>query len=150
MNDAAQYLDPTAAPVRYATELLSLDTTILQGRVVTPAPGLVYPFAASRHQFLLPLAGVRWVYRDVLSVKNNVAAANGRRYTLTLRDMDGRYVVQDMPFSRLAEIPVAPGSWTVRGLLIRPTFIDWRRSFVRAIAPPPTGILYFDLLYMQK
>jgi hypothetical protein len=147
MNDAAEYLDPTAAPLRSQTELLSLDTTLLQGRVVVPAPGLVYPFAVARHQFDAPLMGVRWMPLELLSAKGNVAAGQGRRYTLTLRDRDGRYVVQDLPLLRMAELASGPGSWTVRGLLIGPSFIDWRRSFVRAVAPLPAGILYFDLLY---
>lgn len=147
MNDAAaRYMDPTAAPVRGASELLSLDTEYLQGRRVVPQPGLVYPFVVARHQYQRPIMGVRWMPLELYTVKGNAPANNGRHYTLTLRDQDGKYVVQDVPLSRLAELASGPGSWTVRNWLIEPRFIDWRRSFVRAINPE-RNILYFDLIY---
>ena len=141
-----EYFDPTINPPRSASETLQVDTTFLNGQPTVPKPGVVWTFNGARSQDTKTLIRVSWISASTLDDKNLPLFPDGNRYTLTLRDLDGNYIVQDLPLCRIGNAPLQPGV-VVRNLDFSPVYIDWRRSYIRGIQPLLAGVIALELWY---
>ena len=137
--NAAQNIAVDAGLVRGASEVVALDFDTLNGQAVVTKAGVEYPFPTANLQSERRVVQLRLVRgKDVgLTVSGSIL--------LTLRDPVGRYIVQDLPLRRVAEENVK--GWIVRNLIYRPTLIDWRQCFAKAVDNTVSGIMELEIIY---
>lgn len=143
----AQAFDPTANPPRSASEVLRVDTRFLNGQPFVAHAGAVFPFPTAKMQATHRLIGMQWLKFQLVKDPLFPTLLQGAGYTVTLRDFDGNFICQDLPLSRLGSWPVTATQSNSRTLWFSATFIDWRRSFVRAIVPVADRVIAIEAIY---
>jgi len=133
----------TGGIVRGASEVITVDTSSVAGKLLPPKAGRTYGFDAARMQHDRRVVAIRPVY------DKGFKAAQAVALVITLRDRNGNYIMEDMPVRRLSE-EMAFQNWVVRNLLIRPRFVDWRKSYVRWVASPLVTGVKIEIIYENK
>jgi hypothetical protein len=140
----------TSALVAGASDFVTLNTAYYNGAIVGNKGGLEIPFTDIAGAWLdRPVIQVRFYTSERLEgFKPPVNQVNAAAFLLNLRDTDGRFVLSDMPISRLSELRFG-GVNVVRNLVLEPVRIDWRRSYI--VCTNPAGIdgwLPFSVYYL--
>lgn len=140
-------MDPTAGYVRGYTDAVTINLDMFQGQSLPNAPGIPYYFnTPTGNQWDRPVSSLRWLASNVLNpAKGAIGIGAGMGILLTVRDMDNRAILEDMPLFRLSEFVAIKGVAT-RNLYWVPRRINWRNSFVYT-TKPVTGVVYLSAVY---
>jgi len=139
----------TSALQRGHSEVLTFSLDFIDGVNRPNAPGVRYPLPESGYQDKR-LIEVRAIHDGILKGKNFPTLVELPRLLLSLSDPDGYQFCADMPLSRLAYAPSAPGGRIVtRNLFWVPRLVDTRRSYVYVVGAQLRKDVNLEFVYAE-
>lgn len=134
--------DATDGVLRLKSEVLLARLDVLNGTVTGGRAGVEYPLPPTKAPEMR-LIQVNAISRDVLNV-GQALESQLPFLLLTLYDVYGGMIFQDMPISRLSPRFSVPNQ---RPLYIRPQLVDARRSFILPTFKTAFNSLLLEFVY---
>lgn len=140
---------PTAALQRGHSETFTTSLDFRLGVATPNALGIRYPLEASAY-FDKELLEVRAYHDGYLKGKNLPTLPELARVVLCLSTPDTYQFMADMPLSRLAYAPSAPGDRIVtRNLVWNPRLIDTQRSYLYVVGAQLRKDIILEFIYAR-
>lgn len=145
MNEPKQY-GVTVGLTRGASELIETNTALLEGVPSGGKVGVAYTFPTANFQDQRRAVQYRAYYLEIYRAKDIVPDGNLNGATITVRDRDGNFILEDVPLWRLSVQTLKDTTGIIRPLLFTPRFVDWRQSFIRLVVAN-VAVYPLDIVY---